>query len=338
MSQTTIPLPRFLQLLAQNNVPMKDAMAVAGKIYKEYNTPAKLNELDEVKLVASGVSNKDTRKAVVKALRKAGYGPTKASNQPGPSTMTAVEVLTTPTKRKRKRTEDVNEFLPAPKDESADVGNLDFNEIQDEEVLMTKSTVVNRAPLMTAWATLVAERLGFQREEALSIASVFTELNAISKGVSLGIYKKGAEIGMEASTGGSQPYVDLMGRRVPLFRTQDSQWRALSNGTAVQPSTAFSYIARQLRQTTPHVIGALRLLSQSFTPQEINSRAWGLYADFRPHVTAWGERGEVKCSTILNLRPERRGVDAHPAERPVIETVQETQKTPTRRPRKRFGV
>ena len=37
------------------------------------------------------------------------------------------------------------------------------------QVLKSKSTVVNRAPLMTAWATVVAERMGFQREEALSI-------------------------------------------------------------------------------------------------------------------------------------------------------------------------
>lgn len=39
----------------------------------------------------------------------------------------------------------------------------------NDEVLKVKSTVINRAPLMTAWATIVAERLGFEREEALSI-------------------------------------------------------------------------------------------------------------------------------------------------------------------------
>lgn len=34
---------------------------------------------------------------------------------------------------------------------------------------MGKSVVVNRAPVMSAWATVVAERMGFKREEALSI-------------------------------------------------------------------------------------------------------------------------------------------------------------------------
>lgn len=38
-----------------------------------------------------------------------------------------------------------------------------------DQVLQLKSTVVNRAPVMTAWATVVAERIGFRREEALSI-------------------------------------------------------------------------------------------------------------------------------------------------------------------------
>ncbi|KAJ6628697.1 hypothetical protein B0H10DRAFT_1940108 [Mycena sp. CBHHK59/15] len=294
---------------------MAKAMTFAGKIYKNYNTPAKLSQVDEVKLLAAGIEDKDSRKMILAALRKAGYG-AKADrsnqSQAGPSNlgrpMTAVEIVTTPTKRKRKRTDDVNEFLSVPKDESSEYGNLEFNELLDEDILRTKSTVVNRAPLMTAWSTLVAERLGFQREEALSIASVYTELNAISKGVALGVFKEGKERGMEASKGGSQPYVELMGRR-PLFQTQNSQWRALSNGTAVPPSTAFSYISRALRQTTPHIMGALRLLVESFTPQEINAKAWGLYAEFRPDVKGWGERSEVKCETILALRKKTKNVE-----------------------------
>ena len=104
---------------------------------------------------------------------------------------------------------------------------------------------------MMAWAFVVAERLGFQREEALSIggpfsqfnlgtsdpdsppglcaargiasdadllrcylpASVYTEMNAITKGVSLGLYASAKQKGIEANRTGSQPYVELMGRR-----------------------------------------------------------------------------------------------------------------------------
>lgn len=40
---------------------------------------------------------------------------------------------TTPTK-KRKRIEDVNDFLPGPTDEAARYGSMDFNEVLDPEV------------------------------------------------------------------------------------------------------------------------------------------------------------------------------------------------------------
>ena len=93
------------------------------------------------------------------------------------------------------------------------MGNLDFNEELDEEILKTKVAVVNRAPVMSLWSTIVAERLGFSREEALSIGAAYTEMNAISKGAALGIFKERDKIGMEATKGGAQPYVELMGRR-----------------------------------------------------------------------------------------------------------------------------
>lgn len=42
-----------------------------------------------------------------------------------------------------------------------------------------KSTVVNRAPLLTAWAMIVAERIGFDREEALSIGRCCVILSSV---------------------------------------------------------------------------------------------------------------------------------------------------------------
>lgn len=181
----------------------------------------------------------------------------------------------------------------------------------DEQVLTNKSTVVNRAPLMMAWAIAVAERLGFRREEALSIASVYTEMNAVTKGVSLGIYESGKERGMEAIKGGSQSYIEFMGRRIPLYQTQTQQWRALSNGSPIKPSSAFSYISRAFRQTTPYIIGALKLLADSFSAEEVNSLAWSLYAEFRPPVDQWGARSEVHCSTILDLRKKNAAPTQH---------------------------
>ncbi|SJL01897.1 uncharacterized protein ARMOST_05221 [Armillaria ostoyae] len=337
MANSKIPLPDYLKVLT-HGLSMQKAMQISGKIYKTFNTPAQLSDLTELKLKACGIDDKDDRKNILSAVRKAGFN-SDSQQEAGPSDqpMTTVEKLSTPTKKKRKReAKDVNEFLPdGPTDEAAKYGSLDFNEVLDTEVsnsslqpttvfnrtqiLIKKSTVINRAPLMSAWAMIVAERLGFRREEALSIASVYTEMNALSKGVSLGIYKDGKQKGLDAIKGGSQPYVELMGRRfvpgyyqflnvsdnharIPLYQSRSNQWRALLNSKPAQPSSPFSYISRSFRQTTPHIIGALRLLAESFTPKELNNKGWALYTEFRPSVNGWGERSEVKCETILNLR------------------------------------
>ncbi|KAF8812514.1 hypothetical protein BYT27DRAFT_7239968 [Phlegmacium glaucopus] len=319
-----LPLPKFLKLFTNNNVPIPKAMAIASKIYKEYNTPLKLGQLSEVKLKAAGIEDKDDRSLIMQTLRKVGYAykgeslkrtkdspaltatSSESSVSASGSQSAAVNALTTPPKRKRGRAGgESNEFLPeGSPDEAANFSSLSFNEIVDEKILMTKSTVINRAPVMTAWATFVAERMHFTREEALSIASVYTELNAVSKGTSLGIFKKDDDRGVEAAKDGSQPYVELMGRR-PLYRSQNGQWRALNNGRPVQPSAAFSYISRAFRQTTSHITGALKLLAESYTPEELNAKAWALYAQFRPEVNEWGKRSEVSCSRILALRKQQ---------------------------------
>ena len=47
--------------------------------YKDYNTPAQLRELTEVKLTAAGINEKSIRQLVISAFRKAGYASGRAS-------------------------------------------------------------------------------------------------------------------------------------------------------------------------------------------------------------------------------------------------------------------
>jgi len=58
-----------------------------------------------------------------------------------------------------------------PRDERNKEGDLDFDEELDESILQHKHVVVNRSPIMMAWATIVCEQLNFSREEALSIGA-----------------------------------------------------------------------------------------------------------------------------------------------------------------------
>ncbi|PSS05403.1 hypothetical protein PHLCEN_2v3892 [Hermanssonia centrifuga] len=196
LSDAKLPLPSFLKILTSNNVPASKAMAVTGKLYKTCNTPALLAELTDLKLKDIGVDDQEDRKLVLAAIRKAGYKPGLISSQRSSATRnTSADAGPSPrhsqpdmsnrrdaapsqgsqrTKSKRKRDQDRNEFLPdRPREELEEqaYGSLDFSEVVDEETLKPKLVVINRAPIMTAWSFVVAERLGFQREEALSIGA-----------------------------------------------------------------------------------------------------------------------------------------------------------------------
>lgn len=58
------------------------------------------------------------------------------------------------------------------------------------------------------------------------------------------------------------------------------------------------------------MVGALRLLAESYPPKILNERGFALYADFRPTAEGWGARGEVKCEKILSLRRKLERVPA----------------------------
>ena len=140
-------------------------------------------------------------------------------------------------------------------------------------------------------------------------------MNAVSKGVSLGVFDKKRETDLKAAHAEveAQPYVDILGRRIPLFRIASGSWRAFTTeddngcntpgGGGAAPRSAHGYITRALRQTAPAVLGAMRLLAESYDdPVELNRVGFALYADFRPEVSGWGKRGELRCETLLGLR------------------------------------
>src|SRR6516164_8010462 len=89
---------------------------------------------------------------------------------------------------------------------------------------MAKQTIsVNRAPVLTLWAAVVAERLGFDEDESLSLGKAFAGPTAQRKGRSLGIYKpheEGAKKAREKKRG-EEFWVELLGRPIPSKNTEN---------------------------------------------------------------------------------------------------------------------
>jgi hypothetical protein len=83
---------------------------------------------------------------------------------------------------------------------------------------MTETIKINRAPVLTLWAAVVAERLGFDRSTALTLGQAVAGSSASAKGVSLGIIEPKPDLVRDR---GDQLHVDLLGRAVPVVRTLD---------------------------------------------------------------------------------------------------------------------
>jgi hypothetical protein len=92
--------------------------------------------------------------------------------------------------------------------------------------------------VLTLWAAVVAERLGFDRDTALTLGQAVAGLSAYAKGVSLGIIEPRPELVRERSerlAEGEQLRVDLLGRAVPVVRTPGGL-RAVNKGKRGSPA------------------------------------------------------------------------------------------------------
>ena len=166
---------------------------------------------------------------------------------------------------------------------------------------------INRAPVLTLWAAVVAERLGFDREEALTMGRVVAGLNAYAKGKALGIFHpKPAEVKekCKALKHGEQLSVNLLHRAVPVLRTSEGL-RALSKDRPVAPESVERYLQSKFGEGYGPARRAMTTLAKAFTPADLDERAHSLYEDFRPEVPAgtkgWGAAGILDLERIVDL-------------------------------------
>ena len=101
-----------------------------------------------------------------------------------------------------------------------------------------KKITINRAPVLTLWAAIVAERQGYAPDTALTLGQSLAGLNAQSKGRRLGIYeakKETPEAGKKQVAAAARPEsVRLLGREVPTVKTAQGL-RAAVEGKPVDP-------------------------------------------------------------------------------------------------------
>ena len=104
--------------------------------------------------------------------------------------------------------------------------------------MASKTVSINRAPVLTLWATVVAKRLGFDKDEALTLGRAVAGLNAYSKGRRLGLFQPDEEKARKAreKEQGVAFKIDICGRAVPAQNTEDGI-RATQRGKPIDPDS-----------------------------------------------------------------------------------------------------
>jgi hypothetical protein len=168
--------------------------------------------------------------------------------------------------------------------------------------------LVNRAPVLTLWASVVAERLGFDREAALSLGKALAGLNAQSKGRSLGIYKPAERpegFPPKKAGLGEEFWVELLGRPIPVKKTKEGV-RAVVKDKPIEPAGVERYLEEKFGAGLQAVKKAMGDLARSFKPAELAAKAYSLYERFRPEippgVRGWGVKGELDLNRLLSLK------------------------------------
>jgi hypothetical protein len=166
---------------------------------------------------------------------------------------------------------------------------------------------INRAPVLTLWAAVVAQRVGFDWDEALTLGRAVAGLNAYAKGVSLGLFTPASKSVKEQKKklkADETFHVELLHRAVPVIKTPDGL-RAASKSNPIKPESVTRYLESAFGDALDDVKGAMERLAHSMPPGRLTGEGFRLYEKFRPQVPAgvggWGAKGVLDVKQIIAL-------------------------------------
>jgi hypothetical protein len=174
--------------------------------------------------------------------------------------------------------------------------------------MATKKIKINRAPVLTLWAAVVAERLGYDEETALTLGKAVAGLNAQSKGKKLGIYEEKSEDekkeDKKKERAAKPDFIELLGRGIPAVKTSKGL-RAAIKGEPIHAESVQTYLEQKFKDDLDDTRKAMKKLAKAYTPKQLESKAYALYEKFRPEipegVKGWGAKGELDLDYIRSL-------------------------------------
>jgi len=175
-----------------------------------------------------------------------------------------------------------------------------------------RTIIINRTPVLTLWASVVARRLGFEREEALTLGRAVAGLNTHGEDASPGLVTPSPRAIRErrrSLKAGQRVKFDLLDRAVPIVRTRKGL-RALNRDRLIAPDGVEQYLEIKFGDALKLVRTAMKRLARSMSAPEIAAQADALYAKFRPKVPkgvpGWAAEGKLDVARIERLGAGKR--------------------------------
>jgi hypothetical protein len=175
---------------------------------------------------------------------------------------------------------------------------------------------INRAPVLTLWAAVVAEELGYPRSTALTLGKAIAGKGAVNKAKAIGLMKEQDEEDREerarARDAASDGAVFFMGKSVRVIKTKDGL-AAEENGRPTSHETVEKYLTKKFGENLAPLRAAMVKLARSRKKKALAREAFRLYETFRPEIPkgaqGWGKAGVLDTEAIkkLSLPPAKRG-------------------------------
>jgi hypothetical protein len=161
---------------------------------------------------------------------------------------------------------------------------------------------INRAPVLTLWAAVVAERLGHPADTALTLGRAVAGSAARVKARNIGREERKAD--RDADRPGLRPTAPavLLGKTIWLLPTTDGELRAADGEQPADPAAVQRYLAKAFSDHLDEVRQAMDELASHYEPAELNRIGFRLYEKFRPDVPygneGWGKRAVLDVEMI----------------------------------------
>lgn len=168
----------------------------------------------------------------------------------------------------------------------------------------TSQVQVNRAPVLTLWAAVVAKRLGHPPELALSLAKTVAGGAARAKARRLDIAEENDDDKDRAEAGPAplRQTIRLLGREIALTHDKDGVVLALAGGKPEPARPVNAYISKAFGPHLAEVRKTMEVLAARYEPEELNRIGFRLYEQFRPDVPpdarGWGAKGVLDLERI----------------------------------------